>query len=315
MKSNLYKARENTGGLSKLASQSFPVASIVNAVPYQGELKRLTKKEVQDLCEPSIFNTRSYENLTMASVVDIFDDIRETKGNETLAKGVWKDGKIHVLVGLRRMFCVLNLNDALYNIVVVKDMHKDDQRHLARAEDTYNKPGILDLGFKVRKIRDDSKATSGKAMSYSDIASELGFSKGKVVEAANFTKIPDWIINKFPGFRYISYKWLRQVAKYEEYFNVAKPKLAKLDLPEKTTFDSVDAAQAHANFIATKIKAVLLAAEKDGHENVVATTSSFIDRPIAGVNVTGNDKQVVVKIDIEKVDKAKLQAIQKLLST
>ena len=311
--SGFYKKKKVTGGLSKLAGSIIYVSSVVYDKPYPGKLHKLTKEEAAEQCVPSIYNGRSFEDLTMAAVVDIYADINDTGGNETLAKGCMIDGKIHVIVGLRRLFCVLNSRDAQFNIVVVDGMHEEDQRHIAKVEDTYVKPTILDLGYKVMRMREEAEENTGKATPFEVIAKQLGRSKGQVVEAANYTRIPEWIIGKFPGFRYISHKWLRLISKYEESFGAAKKKIEQIDAgPE--SFANTKEAEEFSKKLAAQIRAVLVSTAVKGNKPI-DQGQKWVPNPIKGVFVTGTSKQLVIKLAVNQLDNKKMEQIKKLLSS
>lgn len=317
MSTNMYSRKgQSAGGLNDLISEIAPAIKITSIVDgqtdYSAEIRKLNAKEIEELCIPSNYNGRRFEHLTRVAVADIYDDIVDSGGNTEIAKGVLLNGKIHVLTGLRRMFCVLHSMNTVFNIAIVEGMLEEDQKHIARIADIYDEPSVMDFAYSVRAIRKTTKEANGKPMPLAEIAKLKGCSKGKVVEAEHFAGLPDFIIKPFPGLRFIGYAWLRSVSKYNGYFAKAKTTLEKLPSGSEQALDSLEDAQKYSKQVAKDILATL----KSYVPNEVSETQQkwLSVKVKAGINIKSTDNKLGINLDLDKVEPKLLKAIEKLIT-
>lgn len=241
--------------------------SVKRDVPYQGKVMYLTQEEIQQKCRPSKFNTRSAEHISMADVLDIYPSIAESKVNKKAAVGMVRGDYISIAEGLRRMFCIsTGPADSVFKVEVYSDVDWEDELAHARVADIYSKPGPLDEGEKFNALIEQSKEEAKrlndrtKVLTKAKVAKMYEVSEGMVTETTNFTKIPKYIIDCLPGYRFVTYKWLREVYKLRERFDdeMVKQKLKQLrDQNSTVVYDDLGAAEEASKVIRSQILKVL----------------------------------------------------------
>ncbi len=199
----------------------------------------IKSSEINDQTKKSPYNTRSAEHLSLASVLDIFPEIKSAKKNSVPAIG-YKDGDIiYILAGMRRSYCVSMLKDGEFHIHLYEGLTEEEKKKLAKRSDEYSKPTKVDLGFSLIAYR---KASEDK-VTLDDISEAFEISTGQASEVMNFTKLPDSLFDLFPSLTCISYTFLRDAikAKKEDEDKLLKAisTVSKFDVDSDDTLETV----------------------------------------------------------------------------
>ncbi|WP_018984074.1 hypothetical protein [Salinimonas chungwhensis] len=305
--SQMYRGSKNKSKLGAMLNQQ-PKVKAPSVVPQQApiefEYRELSKEEAKELCLPHEDNQRCWNMLTMGAVADIYPSISKAGFNSEVAEAVEIDSKLHIIKGLRRLYCVTHTpGDCVFRVLVSKNMTKQDQFERARTGDIYDSPNILDIGFRLA----ERYQGRGEGVTMGELAEQEGIALGKVSEAIAFTKFPSYIYGAFPGLRYIRYKWLR-------YFKKEEDKLSKLEgqltqVQEGETFDSVHEAEQSAEATFSHIKSLLqepkVVTVKNKDWEKITPTKGF------KVDVKGND--ISIKFNTNKVDQDLLTRLEELI--
>jgi ParB family chromosome partitioning protein len=317
-KVNSIYSRNKQSGIGALLNKSegasdgssFSLPSVVDGNVIEFEVKAIPSHEIPDKCYLSLYNSRSYSKLTKAAVSDIFDSIYSQKRNVILAIAAQNGKRIEVLTGGRRMYCVEHIVDAKFYVLVAKEISEADKKFLANASDTYEAPSILDVGFKILENQAKRKAEELKPYTYSELSELLTISVGKAQEAVTFASYPSYILNGFPGLRFISYQWLRKIKKYQDRFEEHSEEIKAL-YEDGADITSIDEAKKYSDKLKRNIETIL----KPPAEAPLNDVPWEDIKPIKGVEVVSKDSELTIKIDTNKVSDVQLQKIQKILSS
>lgn len=313
---NLYvrDKQRGVGALLEKAKKSdtgatFTMPSVIGEEPLEFELRVVGQGDIENECYLSLYNTRSYKNLTKAAVSDILPSIQLQKRNAIPAVGAYCNDKIEVLAGGRRMYSVCETPGAQFYILVAKNVSDADKKFLANTSDTYNQPSILDVGYKVLEIQNSKKREDGENYTYRDIADMLDISVGRAQEAATFAKYPDHLVSGFPGLRFISYKWLRKMKAYSDSFEQKKAEIIETYSGDIEISDMQDAEKYSAS-LQKKIETVLKPLVESSSE-IIRWKNKVVP---SGVKVSSSGKDLTLKLSLDKVDAELLKKLEKLLS-
>lgn len=307
----IYQGNKPTSKLRSLLNEkdgskgSVHAPSIVEDEPQiEFEYRELSKEQALKLCVPHKDNQRCWDRLTMGAVADIYPSIVDAGFNTELAEAVEVDGKLHILKGLRRLFSVTHApRECIFRLLVSKNMSDKDQFERARTGDIYERPNILDIGFRLS----DMYKGRGEGLTMEQMAAQEGMAVGKVSEAISFTKFPDFIYGSFPGLRYIRYQWLRYLKAEKEKLPALEGRIAQVD-PEET-YESVEAAEKYSEEVFSEIKKLIQEKAKKPENN--SHWASLTPNPDFNISVKGD--KVSVKFDLNKVDKDTLGKLEEIL--
>jgi ParB family chromosome partitioning protein len=315
MSDKQFYTRQRQGGIGSMLEQAgessdgstFSLPSVE-----QGELKFkllvINSEDISKRCYLSLYNSRCYERLTNASVNDILPDIQVKKRNAIPAIGAIVGDKIEVLAGGRRMYSVSTLPDGQFYILVAEGISEPDKKFLSNTSDTYDKPSILDVGFKVLAIQKSHEKVEGQG-GYRAIADMLGISLGKAQESATFARYPNYIIDGFPALRFISYQFLRQINKYKEQFPEKENKIKALYQGEYA-FNETMEPQQYSKSLQSKILQIFK--PKPLPSKTIEDWKNRVHNK--SVSVTGSENELILKVDLTSVDPSVLKQIEKIFA-
>lgn len=154
------------------------------------------------------YNTRNWELMSPATVIDILNSIRSTGRNVTPAIAVQgEDGKYEIISGMKRSYAVAISSGTNLVLHVAKEMSDEDKKSIALVADLTEKPSKLDTALTLR----DMKVELGEAFNIRDAAAIVGISKSAVAEYLKFAELPTVLFKLFPGAGYVSWTFLRSL--------------------------------------------------------------------------------------------------------
>ena len=313
-KPNLYSRNRQTGigallGKAKDSDSgsTFSMPSVIEGT-LEFELRVVKASDIEKLCTLSVYNSRSYKNLTRAAVSDILPSIKLQKRNAIPAVGALVGDKIEVLAGGRRMYSVGLIPEAEFYILIAKDVSEQDKKFLANTSDTYNQPSILDVGYKVIEIQKMMKRADGSPYTLREIADMLDVSLGKAQESATFARYPDYLLAGFPGLRFVSYKWLRKMKAYSDRFDEHKSEIIETYSGDDELIEMQDAEKYSMNLqkrIEKIFKPIIQPSPK---------LQDWKDKSLpTGIKAAINGNDLTLKVSVDKVAPETLELIESLL--
>lgn len=245
-------------------TKKFKVPSPVSGNELYSTAVVVNSADIETSIHKSPYNTRSQKHLSLASVLDIFPEIKEAGANAVPAIGYKEGGMIYILAGMRRAFCVSQVEGGKFHVHLYENLTEEEKRKIALRADEYSKPTKVDLGFSIVEYQN----SFDKKVTVDDVAKTFEISKGQASEVINFTKLPKSLFELFPSLESINYKFLREILKAfkEDEDNVIKV-LSKFDGIELDQEDTLAKVKARASKLESEILKKLKP-EKKGSEPI-----------------------------------------------
>lgn len=180
------------------------------------ERVEIDSADVLDKCIKSIYNKRSFKDLSLASVLDIYHSIKSTGGNTEAVRAELVDGKYEILGGLRRAYTVSLLPTTKLTLIVAKNLTEEERAHFSLVMDEYSEPSYMDKARSISELKQKLEKKNGTELTGLKLSEILGMKKSNVYYALSFANIPDGIIELFPALKFISTPFLRELAKHNK---------------------------------------------------------------------------------------------------
>ena len=187
------KIRELQGEIEELKSGSLSNRTLL-VMPVSGKEVEFVEEEVDPtLCDVSDRNRRNQSLLTLQSVSDIFPSIRDTQQNRPGLGRRRSDGRIEVIGGSRRLFCVSQIPDRKFRIQI-GDIPDEDIAKL-EVEDNDTLP-ISEYEIGLQYVADLGRFETENDC-YTYFANTEGKSVSTIRRLANLGKLPEWLVSCF----------------------------------------------------------------------------------------------------------------------
>lgn len=196
------------------------------------QLLKIESKDIWNRCQKNIFNRRSRNHLSRASVSDLLDDFEITKTNTIIAYGYLRpDGCIEIIAGTRRAFALSLIDDGIFQILVSDDLTLIEQKSLAFTADEYKKPSTTDIAFSIQHLVMNYHGKIDKAGNMTEYASDkmplpenfldeicvvLNKSRSFVKAHYSYSFLPKELFDKFVDVTYIGVRFLNEMLKYRQ---------------------------------------------------------------------------------------------------
>ncbi|OUS71036.1 hypothetical protein B5G52_12610 [Pseudoalteromonas sp. A601] len=195
--------------------------SLIDSSPIDGrdiKWERITieSQDVFNKCVKSIYNKRSFDDLSLASVLDIYHSIRSSNGNTEPVRAELVNGKYEILGGLRRAYTVSLLPKTKLSLIVAKDLTEKERAHFARVMDEYAEPSFMDKAKSIQALKTKLDSNNDKEITGLELSDLLGMKKSNVYYALSYANLPKQIINLFPALKYVATPLLRELVKHNK---------------------------------------------------------------------------------------------------
>ncbi|MBQ4813853.1 hypothetical protein A7985_22775 [Pseudoalteromonas luteoviolacea] len=197
MENALPESRYADGTIEKV----FPSGNKVRFYPFE-----IKSADIPEHVRQSKFNPRRYEDLKLPAVQDILPSIQEAKRNTYHVYVIGTQDTFKVVVGLRRVFAVKQLPDAVLIGYRAAHLEEVDEQYLAQFSDVYVAPSFVDLGLTIRAEREFSTMTARQ------LGEVFGVSKDTANMAQRVAKLPKSILNIFPAYQYITFRFVKALS-------------------------------------------------------------------------------------------------------
>lgn len=176
----------------------------------------IESQDVFNKCVKSIYNKRSFDDLSLASVLDIYHSIRSSNGNTEPVRAELVDGKYEILGGLRRAYTVSILPTTKLSLIVAKDLTEKERAHFARVMDEYAEPSFMDKAKSIKALKTKLDSNNEKEITGLELSDLLGMKKSNVYYALSYANLPKELINLFPALKYVATPLLRELVKFNK---------------------------------------------------------------------------------------------------
>ena len=313
--------------LSKLKIDDVSHSSFTEKSPITGEdivweVVKLTSQQVKDLCFKSIYNKRSFEDLSISAVLDIFPSIKDSGKNNEFIRAVHIDGKYEILAGLRRSFCISQLPDATANLLVAKTLTEKEKAAFADTLDKHDKPSVMDTAISIANLKAQLEAELGRTLKVAELIEKSGYGKSTCYEALSFVKLIDPIRELFPALKFVNATFLRALSKVED--DVLKLVMEHYEpvpgiiIPDEATIDEVEEIQKKLQLDCTQLQNSIIKEIKELTQPVQSNKnegafSSVASKQFTGLNLKQTSKGLNIGIDENKADPALLKELVSIL--
>ncbi len=202
--------------ITKNSGNNIVERSPISERDIEWERVEIESQDVLNKCRKSIYNKRSFKDLSLASVLDIYHSIKSTGGNTEAVRAELVDGKYEILGGLRRAYTVSLLPNTKLTLVVAKNLTEEERAHFALVMDEYSEPSYMDKARSISELKDKLEKRNGIELTGTKLCEILGMKKSNVYYALSFSNIPNDIIKLFPALKFISTPFLRELVKYNK---------------------------------------------------------------------------------------------------
>jgi len=173
----------------------------VTGKSYTFKMVTIPSKDIKACSKVSEYNGRSTRHLSLASVSDIYPEIKRDKRNQHPIKAYGSKHAFNVIEGTRRTHAVSLLDDGTLYMLLTPNMDEDDVKALSQSSDKYSKPTTFDLAFKIKELNLDEQ-------SIRSIAAELDCSKGTADNAKKILTLGESIFDLFPALKFIDLRFV-----------------------------------------------------------------------------------------------------------
>ncbi|MBQ4862178.1 hypothetical protein J8L98_10810 [Pseudoalteromonas sp. MMG013] len=222
------KARmENVLPESKLADGSieklFPSGNRVRFYPFE-----INSSDIPDNVKQSKFNPRRYDDLKLPAIQDILPSIQDAKRNTYHIYTVGSRDNYKVVVGLRRVFAVKQIENALLIGYRAAHLEEVDEKYLAQFSDVYVAPSFVDIGLTISTNQEFSKLSSRV------LGDIFKVSKDTANMAQRISKLPKALWELFPAYQHITFRFVKELTA----LNAPKEKLELAAQNVKAKFEA-----------------------------------------------------------------------------
>lgn len=180
------------------------------------KLKYLDSDEIAEKCNKSLYNQRSFEDLSPSSVIDILPSIASAKGNSEPIKAIEDNGKFTILGGTRRTYAVSLVEDAQLKMLVVKrnDISQEEEAFYSVTMDQYRQPSQMDKAISLKNLID----SFGPDKSLRQIGEQLKMKYATLNYSKSYAEIPLEVREIFPALEYMKTPLLREIVKFKSQY-------------------------------------------------------------------------------------------------
>lgn len=182
------------------------IAGPVTGKKYRFTLVSIPSSAISRSASTSTYNGRSTQHHSLASVSDIYPEIKKDKKNSNPIKAYGTKANFKIFEGTRRAYAVSLLEDGHLDILLTPTMDEDDAKAFSQRSDKYSKPTTVDLAFKIKEL-----ALEG--LSIRALAQELDCSKSTAENAKKILTLEESIFKLFPALRFIDVRFLLNLVK------------------------------------------------------------------------------------------------------
>ena len=157
----------------------------------------------------SVYNSRSRELMTPATVMGILQSIRDAGRNMIPVIAV-KDGegKFEILSGMKRSYAVSISPGSSLVVHFAEEISEEDKKLVAKTADLHEKPSFLDTALSIKQYKDQV----GDSFTLRGAAEIFGVGKSSVSDLIKFAELPNKLFKMFPGAGYITWRFLKTIA-------------------------------------------------------------------------------------------------------
>lgn len=271
----------------------------------------IESQDVFNKCVKSIYNKRSFDDLSLASVLDIYHSIKSSNGNTEPVRAELVDGKYEILGGLRRAYTVSILPNTKLNLIVAKDLTETERAHFARVMDEYAEPSFMDKAKSIKALKTKLDSNNEKEITGLELSDLLGMKKSNVYYALSYANLPKELINLFPALKYVATPLLRELVKYNKdgYLETIADQFTPIEpvtLTGNETAEEISLVEEELEKASKKLQKELLA--KIRADQVTAPLSydgkfkDVLDKELSGVKIKTTKSGLNISINESKVD-------------
>ncbi|MDN3380995.1 MULTISPECIES: hypothetical protein [unclassified Pseudoalteromonas] len=290
--------------------------SLIDSSPIDGrdikwERVTIESQDVFNKCIKSIYNKRSLDDLSLASVLDIYHSIRSSNGNTEPVRAELVDGKYEILGGLRRAYTVSILPNTKLSLIVAKDLTEKERAHFARVMDEYAEPSFMDKAKSIQALKTKLDSNNDKEITGLELSDLLGMKKSNVYYALSYANLPKELINLFPALKYVSTPLLRELVKYNkagylemiaQQFNPIEP----VTLTGNETAEEISEIEEQLQKSSKKLQSELLAKIRADHSpipvNYDGKLKEVANHELTGIKIKATKSGLNITINESKVD-------------
>lgn len=288
------------------------------------EKMTIESRDVFNKCVKSIYNKRSFDDLSLASVLDIYHSIKSSNGNTEPVRAELVNGKYEILGGLRRAYTVSILPNTKLNLIVTKDLSEKERAHYARVMDEYAEPSFMDKAKSIKSLKTKLDSSNEKEVTGLELSDLLGMKKSNVYYALSYANLPKELINLFPALKYVATPLLRELVKYNkdgyletiaEQFNPIEP----VTLTGNETAEEIGRVEEELEKASKKLQKELLAKIRaDQAITPISYDGKFKDligKELSGVKIKTTKSGLNISINESKVDPVILERLIDAMNT
>lgn len=307
----------NRAALAGAEGSGFSIKSPTNGSDIPLHVIEIPSEEVWDKLYKSIYNTRSRELMTPATVLDILPDIRSVSHNITpviAVKGA--DGRFEVLSGMKRSFAVSISPGTKLIVHYAEKMIESDKQIIARTSDKHEKPSFLDAALTLKTYEEEvgDQFTTRKA------ADIFGLSKSAVADMMTFSKLPNELFTLFPGAKYVTWRFLKSVVASKQTNNkiiaaIKDIKPIQVDVEKVLLEGAEDALKAECKQLESVVLEALKGRKNRAVKSFAPSSPLHASKLISGIEAKpGYKNSVTLKIDSVFMESEAGRALLRLIS-
>ncbi|WP_100915955.1 hypothetical protein [Pseudoalteromonas spongiae] len=308
--------------LDDVTSSSFVEKSPVTGEDIEWKVEKLSSQQVNELCFKSIYNKRSFDDLSMSAVLDIFPSIAASGKNDEFIRAVKVDGKYEILAGLRRSYCISQLPEATANLLVAKDLSEKEKAAYADTLDKHDRPSVMDTAISITNLKNQLEEEAGRPLKITEIIEKSGYGRSTCYEAMGFTGLVSHIRKLFPALKFVNAKFLRTIKKVdEEVLNLVienHEPIKDVVIPSEASFDEIEEIQKKLSDECSQLQASIIKEIKEltqpiQSDNTESVFSAVSKNKLEGLTLKQTNSGVSIAINEAKANPEFLKELCSLL--
>ncbi|MDQ9093890.1 hypothetical protein RC083_20190 [Pseudoalteromonas haloplanktis] len=297
--------------ITQSASDGLTEQSPIDGRDIKWERVTIQSHDVFNKCIKSIYNKRSFDDLSLASVLDIYHSIKSSNGNTEPVRAELVNGKYEILGGLRRAYTVSILPNTKLNLIVAKDLTEKERAHFARVMDEYAEPSFMDKAKSIKTLKAKLDSSSDKEITGLELSDILGMKKSNVYYALSYASLPAELIGLFPALKYIATPLLRELVKhnkdgYLESLAQQFPAIKPITLTGNETAEEINDIEEGLQKSSKKLQVDLLAKIRADKASAPVSYNGklkdFANQELAGIKIKTTKSGLSITINESKVD-------------
>ena len=308
--------------LDDVSSSSFVEKSPVTGEEVEWKVETLSSQQVKELCFKSIYNKRSFDDLSMSAVLDIFPSIKNKGKNDEFIRAVKVNGKYEILAGLRRSYCIMQLPESTAYLLVANKLSEKEKAAYADTLDKHDRPSVMDTAISISNLKNELEEEAGRPLKVSEIIEKSGYGKSTCYEAMGFISLIEHIRRLFPALKFVNARFLRELKKVdEEVLNLVlehHDPIKDVVIPLEASFDEIEEIQNKLSIECTQLQNAIIKEIKEltqpiQSNNTQSVFSTVSKNKFEGLTLKQTNSGVSIAINEAKANPELLKELCSLL--